>query len=78
VTAIVVHKSGDMQSGPGFFELAKSLGKNTKDALACWVSEFNKVMTIGPTSVERDEMHAGHRQVIAEKVASTVRALELL
>lgn len=43
LTAIVVHKSGDMQPGPGFFELAKSLGKNVKDPLACWIAEFNKV-----------------------------------
>lgn len=43
LTAIVVHKTGDMQPGPGFFELAKSLGRNTKDPLACWVKEFNKV-----------------------------------
>lgn len=43
LTAIVVHKAGDMQPGPGFFELAKSLGKDTKDQLVCWVSEFNKV-----------------------------------
>ena len=34
LTAIVVHKSGDMQPGPGFFELAKSLGKDTSDILA--------------------------------------------
>ena len=43
LTAIVVHKSGDMQPGPGFFELAKSLGKDTSDTLACWVAEFNRV-----------------------------------
>ncbi len=43
LTAIVVHKSGDMQPGPGFFELAKSLGKDTSDLLACWVNEFNRV-----------------------------------
>lgn len=43
LTAIVVHKSGDMQPGPGFFELARSLGRNTKDPLVCWISEFNKV-----------------------------------
>lgn len=43
LTAIVVHKSGDMQPGPGFFELAKSLGKDTTDRLICWISEFNKV-----------------------------------
>lgn len=43
LTAIVVHKSGDMQPGPGFFELARSLGRNTTDPLVCWISEFNKV-----------------------------------
>jgi len=43
LTAIVVHKTGDMQPGPGFFELAKSLGRNTKDQLACWIAEFNTV-----------------------------------
>jgi hypothetical protein len=25
ITALVVHKSGDMQPGPGFFELAQRL-----------------------------------------------------
>ena len=43
LTAIVVHKSGDMQPGPGFFELAKSIGKDTTDILACWIKEFNRV-----------------------------------
>ncbi|HDS1229905.1 TPA: hypothetical protein ACKP0F_000282 [Stenotrophomonas maltophilia] len=43
LSAIVVHKSGDMQPGPGFFELARSLGRNTTDPLVCWISEFNKV-----------------------------------
>ncbi|MGV3582624.1 MAG: hypothetical protein ACO1N8_09975 [Methylophilus sp.] len=43
LTAIVVHKNGDMQPGPGFFELAKSLGRDTKDLLKCWINEFNKV-----------------------------------
>jgi len=43
LTAVVVHKSGDMHPGPGFFKLAKSLGKDTSDNLACWASEFNRV-----------------------------------
>ena len=43
LTAIVVHKSGDMQPGPGIFDLAKFLGKDTSDILKCWVAEFNKV-----------------------------------
>jgi hypothetical protein len=43
LTVIVVHKSGDMQPGPGFFELAKKLGQDTSDILACWVAELKKV-----------------------------------
>ena len=37
-TVVVVHKH-DMQPGPGFFELAQSLGRNTKDKLKCWAAE---------------------------------------
>lgn len=43
LTAIVVHKYGEMLPGQGFFELAKSLGRNVKDPVAFWVSEFSKV-----------------------------------
>ena len=43
LSVIVVHKSGDMQPGPGFFELAKELGRDTSDVLACWVAELKKV-----------------------------------
>jgi molybdopterin synthase catalytic subunit len=43
LSAIVVHKRGDMQPGPGFFELAKSLGKDTGNILECWICEFNRV-----------------------------------
>jgi molybdopterin synthase catalytic subunit len=43
LSVIVVHKAGDMQPGPGFFELAKQLGRNTSDILKCWVEELKKV-----------------------------------
>ena len=43
LSALVVHKTGDMQPGPGFFELAESLGLDTSDILKCWVEEFKKV-----------------------------------
>lgn len=43
LTAIVVHKHGDMQPGPGFFELASDLGRDTSDILTCWISEVKKV-----------------------------------
>lgn len=43
LSVIVVHRHGDMQPGPGFFELAKELGKDTTDILVCWVEELRKV-----------------------------------
>ena len=46
LSVVVVHKSGDMQPGPGFFELAKQLGRNTSDILKCWVDELKKVHAI--------------------------------
>lgn len=43
LSAVVVHKHGDMQPGPGFFELAQTLGRDTTDILRCWVEELRKV-----------------------------------
>lgn len=43
LSVIVVHKHGDMQPGPGFFELAQSLGYRTNDVLEFWVKELHKV-----------------------------------
>jgi hypothetical protein len=43
LTVIVVHKVGDMRPGPGFFELAKQLGRDTSDLLRCWVDELHLV-----------------------------------
>jgi hypothetical protein len=43
LTAIVTHKTGDMQPGPGFYELAASLGRDTSDLVKCWVEEAKKV-----------------------------------
>jgi hypothetical protein len=43
ISALVVHKAGDMHPGPGFFELADHLGKDTSDILKCWINEVKKV-----------------------------------
>ena len=43
LTVVVVHKHGDQMPGPGFFELARSLGHNTKDREAFWIGELEKV-----------------------------------
>jgi len=43
LSVLVVHKIGDMQPGPGFFELAGELGRGTSDILKCWVDELKKV-----------------------------------
>lgn len=46
LTVIVVHKQGDMQPGPGFFELAETLGRDTSDIEKCWINEINWVFSI--------------------------------
>ena len=43
LSALVVHKDGDMQPGPGFFELAQQLGHDTRDILKFWIEEVKRV-----------------------------------
>jgi molybdopterin synthase catalytic subunit len=49
LTVVVVHKSGDMQPGPGFFELAQSRGRDTANIVECWVEELKKVFAYWAT-----------------------------
>ena len=44
LSVLVVHKSDDFQPGPGFFELAQQLGRDTKDRDKFWVEEFSAVL----------------------------------
>lgn len=43
LSVIVVHKEGDKRPGPGFFTLAKKLGRDISDREKCWVNEFIRV-----------------------------------
>jgi hypothetical protein len=43
LSAIVVHKHGDMRPGPGFYELAKWAGKEVGEVDRFWLAEFNRV-----------------------------------
>lgn len=43
LSALVVHKGGDFQPGPGFFELAKQIGRDTSDIEKFWIQEVKKV-----------------------------------
>ena len=43
LTALVVHKRGDLQPGPGFFDLARRLGHNTSDVVKFWIEEVKRV-----------------------------------
>ncbi len=43
LSVLVVHKTGDMKPGPGFYELARQLGHIFSDEDAFWISQFNKV-----------------------------------
>lgn len=46
LTVVVVHKTGDMEPGNGFYELADLLGHKTADPLKFWVSELHKVHAV--------------------------------
>ena len=43
LTVLVVHKTGDMKPGPGFFELAEGRDRDVSDLEKCWVDELNAV-----------------------------------
>jgi hypothetical protein len=43
LTVLVVHK-GDVMPGDGFFELARSLGRDVRDREKVWIAEFNRVI----------------------------------
>lgn len=43
LTVLVVHKSGDLEPGKGFYELARSLGRDVSDREKCWSEELHRV-----------------------------------
>jgi hypothetical protein len=43
LSALVVHKYGDMQPGPGFFDCAHALGIKTPDITKFWIEEVKRV-----------------------------------
>jgi hypothetical protein len=43
LTALVVHKSGDLQPGPGFFKLAQQIGHEFEDIEKFWIQEVKRV-----------------------------------
>jgi hypothetical protein len=43
LSVIVVHKTGDQIPGPGFFKLAKSLGRKVTDKETFWIDELSAV-----------------------------------
>ena len=46
LTVVVVHKVGNMEPGPGFYELANTLGRDTSNLLRCWVDELHAVHAV--------------------------------
>lgn len=50
LTALVVHKRGDYQPGPGFFELARQLGHEVGDLQLFWVEELKRVFAAWATA----------------------------
>ena len=46
LSALVTHKRGDMQPGPGFFELAKGLGQKVEDIEKFWIQEVKRIFAV--------------------------------
>jgi hypothetical protein len=42
-TVVVVHKHGDQQPGPGFFDMAESQGRVIRDQTMFWIEELKRV-----------------------------------
>jgi hypothetical protein len=43
LTVVVVHKTGDMRPGPGFFDLARDRGRSTTEIEKTWAEELARV-----------------------------------
>ena len=43
LTVVVVHKTGDLKPGPGFFRLARSRGRHIVDEEQYWIEELRNV-----------------------------------
>lgn len=46
LSVVVVYKHGDQMPGPGFFELAKSLGYHFRDETEFWIQELHRIYRI--------------------------------
>ena len=46
LTVVVVNKTGDGKPGSGFFQLARSRGRDTADRERFWIEELNKVYIV--------------------------------
>jgi len=46
LSVVVVYKRGDQMPGPGFFELARSLGYSFRDNTEFWLEELRKVYRV--------------------------------
>jgi hypothetical protein len=45
-SVLVVYKHGDQMPGPGFFELARSLGYHVRDETEFWIQELQRVYRV--------------------------------
>lgn len=46
LSVVVVYKYGDQMPGPGFFELARSLGYQFRDETEFWVEQLHRVYRV--------------------------------
>jgi len=46
LSVVVVYKHGEQMPGPGFFELARSLGHQFRDETQFWIEELRRVYRV--------------------------------
>ncbi|OAI13677.1 hypothetical protein A1359_12115 [Methylomonas lenta] len=44
ITVLVVHATGDLMPGDGFYDISEQLGFNVADSEAFWIAEFQRTL----------------------------------
>lgn len=50
LSVVVVHKDGDGKPAPGFFKMARELGRDTSDEVAFWIEELAFRLVVNPAA----------------------------
>jgi hypothetical protein len=79
LSTVVVHKRGEARPGPGFFELAQRLGRNTSDIEKCWAEERKKVYEVWKSQPRNESTQTASGTKISQgRIADRLKELKSL